>query len=219
MRNGQVKTLCAVGFILLVLFAALNAAVLTVDVQPIGPEGTSVGLAALNGAVFRTVGTSETWYDITDLLGKVSLLTAGGFAVAGAVQLIRRRSLGRVSPELLLMAVLYGLVGFSYVVFEVCIINFRPVLEDGALAASFPSSHTLLTLCIMGSAGVYAGRSRLRFVRTAVPLVCGVCMTVMVAGRMLSGVHWCTDILASVLLSAGLVSLYAAGCEYYGSDQ
>ena len=32
----------------------------------------------------------------------------------------------------------------------------------------------------------------------------------MVVGRLLSGVHWLTDIIGSIFLSAGLVLLYAA---------
>ena len=39
----------------------------------------------------------------------------------------------------------------------------------------------------------------------------------MVIGRLIAGVHWATDIIGSVLLSAGLFLLYCAAVAY--SDQ
>ena len=36
----------------------------------------------------------------------------------------------------------------------------------------------------------------------------------MVIGRLVSGVHWATDIIASVLLSAGLFMLYQSAVLY-----
>ena len=165
--------------LLLILFAVLNAALLLVDVQPVGPLGSSVGLATVNNAVFRNIGTSELWYSITELLGKASLLLAAGFAVAGVVQWIRRRSLAQVDAGILIMAGLYVIMAIVYIFFEKCIINYRPVLIDDVLEASFPSSHTLLSLCIWGSALIYFRKMLWnRPLRIAVTFVCIAAMVI-----------------------------------------
>ena len=211
MHESKAIGLFVVSMLLLILFAVLNAALLLVDVQPVGPLGSSVGLATVNNAVFRNIGTSELWYSITELLGKASLLLAAGFAVAGVVQWIRRRSLAQVDAGILIMAGLYVIIGIVYIFFEKCIINYRPVLIDDVLEASFPSSHTLLTLCIWGAALIYFRKMLWnRPLRIAITFVCIAATVIMVVGRLLSGVHWFTDITASVILSAALLSLYAS---------
>ena len=211
MREGKAIGLFAVAMLLLILFAVLNAAILMVDVQPVGPLGSQVGLATVNDSIFRNLGTSQFWYEVTETLGKCTLLVAAGFGVAGLIQWIRRKSLFRVDAGILIMAGLYVVLGVIYLFFEKCIINYRPVLLDGVLEASFPSSHTMLSLCIWGSALLYF-RQYLwnRPARTVLTVVCVAAMAVMVVGRLLSGVHWFTDIMGSIVLSAALVSLYAA---------
>ncbi len=217
MRESKAIGLFVVSMLLLILFAALNAALLLVDVQPVGPLGSFVGLATVNDAVFRNIGTSDLWYGLTELLGKGSLLLAAGFAVAGLVQWIRRKSLARVDAGILIMAGLYVIMGIVYVFFEKCIINYRPVLIDDVLEASFPSSHTLLTLCIWGSALLYFRQVLWnKPLRAVVTFICIAAMVIMVVGRLLSGVHWFTDIIASVVLSAALLSLYASLLDLWG---
>ncbi len=211
MHESKAIGLFVVSMLLLILFAVLNAALLLVDVQPVGPLDSSVGLATVNNAVFRNIGTSELWYSITELLGNASLVLAAGFAVAGVVQWIRRRSLAQVDSGILIMAGLYVIMGIVYIFFEKCIINYRPVLIDDVLEASFPSSHTLLSLCIWGSALIYLRRVLWnRPLRAVVTFICIAAMVIMVVGRLLSGVHWFTDIIASVILSAALLSLYTS---------
>ena len=48
MKTG--KKFLWLSLVFFLLFAAFTAIIMTVDVQPIGPEGTSVGLATFNGA-------------------------------------------------------------------------------------------------------------------------------------------------------------------------
>ncbi|MBQ2667321.1 MAG: phosphatase PAP2 family protein [Clostridia bacterium] len=198
--------------IFFLLFLGLTAAVLLVDVQPIGPCGTSVGLAALNGRVFDRLGVNPGWYAVTEVLGVVSLLPIVGYALLGAVQLIRRRSLRRVDAAVLLMGGFCVLLAAVYVFFEIVVVNYRPVLLGAAPEASYPSSHTLLTLCVLGAAWVdlWHRLAQKKALRTVFNALAVVVMAVTVAGRLLSGVHWLTDIAAGVLLSAALVALYAA---------
>ena len=47
-------------------------------------------------------------------------------------------------------------------------------------------------------------------IRSIAVLLCAVLMVVTVAGRVVSGVHWMTDIAGGVLLSASLMAFYRA---------
>lgn len=137
---------------LFVLFLLLMALVLKVDVQPIGPEQSSVGLASVNQWVHQTVGVHLIWYVITDWLGLSALAVAMGFAALGLIQLIQRKSLRKVDQDILLLGLLYIAVMAVYACFECFVVNWRPVLLNGNLEASFPSSHTMIVFCIMATA-------------------------------------------------------------------
>ena len=82
------------------------------------------------------------------------------------------------------------------------------MLED-TLEASYPSSHTMLAVCVMSTAICQLKwKMRDEHVSRIVQGVLAVLIVLTVAGRMISGVHWFTDIIGGVLLSAFLVSLY-----------
>lgn len=204
------RKLCAAAG-LLAAFVLWTVAVRLVDVRPIGPEGSQVGFAAVNAFVHRLTGVHMTLYTITDWLGLVPVFFGLGFAVLGLVQWISRRSVLRVDRSILVLGGFYILVAAAYLFFESEVINYRPVLIGGFLEASYPSSTTLLVLCVMPTAAMQlrdrikhpAFRRWIRFTVTAFSVF-------MVAGRLLSGVHWATDIVGGILLSWGLVKLYAA---------
>lgn len=202
------------GLALLGAFALWTAAVCLIDVRPIGSNGSSVGFAALNGAVHAAVGVRWPLYTLTDWLGLVPVAFALGFAVLGLVQLISRRSLRRVDGSILVLGAFYIAVMAAYLLFEKFAVNYRPVLIDGFLEASYPSSTTLLTLCVMPTAMLQLSR-RLRSgrLRSLVLAVLAAFTAFMVVGRLLSGVHWLTDIVGGVLLSAAIVCLYAAAAD------
>lgn len=71
------------GTVLMVLFLLLIAALKIIDVQPIGPQGSEVGFATLNGAFHRLTGVNMTWYDITGALGMAAIAVACGFSLFG----------------------------------------------------------------------------------------------------------------------------------------
>ena len=197
-------------WVLAVLFILL---IRRVDVAPIGPEGTSVGLSSLNREVSETVGVNMTWYTITEILGYGAIAVAAFFAVLGAVQWIRRGNLKYVDRGILALAGIYILLGILYVFFEKVIINYRPVILPGEEhpEASFPSSHTMLACVIFGSAGILAGRLlRSGAFQTVLQILCGILIFVTVFGRMISGVHWFTDIVGALLFSSALLMLYSA---------
>lgn len=197
------------GLGLLVAFALWTALVQRFDVQPVGQKGTDVGFATLNTWFHNLTGVHMTLYTVTDWLGLVPVAICLGFGVLGAAQLVKRRSLRKVDPDILLLGVHYVLVASAYLVFEMVPINYRPILIDGAMEASYPSSTTLLVLGVMPTLWHQVER------RTASPSLwkaVSVFVTVfsalMVVGRLVSGVHWATDIVGSVFLAFGLFAMY-----------
>jgi len=197
------------GIILTVLFLILNVLLKTVDLQAIGPENSVIGLGTLNGLWRDAIGSHPEWYDITDYLGYFALAIAGGMAIFGICQLISRKKLSKVDPDLYVLASLYVVTGILYVFYEKVIINYRPVILEEGLEASFPSSHTILSLVILGSA-VMQIRSRIGtgWIRAFLMGMCIALMAVIIIGRILSGVHWFTDILGALLIGSALLCFY-----------
>ena len=219
MKKNKTRSRFLLSLLLFVLFIAFTAAVKAVDVQAIGPQGSEVGFAGVNGFFFDLLGTSDLWYKITKLLGYLSFVVAGAFALIGLAQLVRRRSIAKVDYRILLLAGFYVLVVAFYALFEKLVVNYRPVILDEAvgLEASYPSSHTMMLICIMATAHKLLPRYCKNGAIVAVGrVVCVLMMVVMPIGRLLSGVHWFTDVLGAVLLSAALVSLYSAAVYVVG---
>ena len=127
------------GTFLLVGFAVWTFLIQMVDVQPIGPNGSSVGFAMLNGWFHQLTGVHWTLYILTDWLGLVPIFVCLIFAGVGFVQLVQRKSLFKVDLDIILLGVYYVLVIFGYLLFEMVPINYRPVLIEGFLEASYPS--------------------------------------------------------------------------------
>ena len=205
--NGK-KGMCCAG-LALTAFVFWTAAVRMVDVEKIGPRGSSVGFASLNRAVHELTGVHMELYTLTDWLGLVPIGLAAGFALLGLAQLLRRRSLLKVDRDILLLGGFYVLVLASYLFFEKAVVNYRPVLIDGYLEASYPSSTTVLVLCIVPTAMMQLSKRITNpWIRRGSLALLSVFAAGMVTGRLLSGVHWLTDIVGGILLSAGLVLLY-----------
>lgn len=200
-------------FGLLTAFTLWTVALGHVDVQPIGPNGTAVGFATLNGLFHRLTGVWMPIYTITDWLGLVPVCIGFGFALLGLVQWIGRRRIWRVDFSLLALGVFYLTMLGVYLLFESVAVNYRPVRIDGFLEVSYPSSTTLLTLCVMPTTG-WQLRRRMKagVLRRVLMVLIGLFTLFMVGGRLLAGVHWLTDIVGGILLAGGMVSLYDAVC-------
>lgn len=200
---------------LLFVFILFTVAVMKVDVAAIGPKDSLVGLSKINDFMFKKLGTHPIWDMITEVLLVTAFLIVLLFGVIGIKQLIERKSLWKVDHGILLLAVFYVFLAAFYELFEVVVVNYRPILEDGELAASFPSSHTMLICSIVGSAMVLFDRMLTnKVVRNVVEIIGGIILILAVMGRLLAGVHWFTDILGGVLLSAALVMFYDASVVY-----
>lgn len=198
-----------ISFCLLMAFVLWTAAISYVDLKPIGPLDSSVGFAAINGFFHRLIGSNMALYVITDWLGLIPIGIAFGFGILGFIQWIKRKNILKVDSDILFLGGFYIAVMAFYAFFEVFVINYRPVLIDGFLEASYPSSTTMLTLCVMLTAMLQL-RARIKnpvLKNTILPAM-AVFTAFMVLGRVFSGVHWITDIIGGIFLSLGLVMTY-----------
>ena len=194
---------------MLAVFVLWTVLICFVDVQAIGPEGSSVGFSTINGFIHELTGVNWFLYTVTDWLGLVPIGVAFGFAVLGLVQWIKRKSLLKIDRSILTLGGFYIVVMAVYILFEIVVINYRPTLINGHLEASYPSSTTMLVMCVMPTAMMQL-RARIKndLFRRCVMFAIAVFIAFMVIGRLVSGVHWISDIIGGVLLSAGLVMMY-----------
>lgn len=196
--------------VFLAAFVLWTVAICFVDVQPIGPQESEVGFAAVNRFFHRITGVHMGLYILTDWLGLVPVAVIFGFGMLGLCQWIKRRSVFKVDPGILVLGGFYLVVMTAYLFFERVVINYRPVLIQGILEASYPSSTTLLVMCVMPTAMMQLKqRIKHRGLRSMVLSAIAAFTAFMVLGRLVSGVHWLTDIIGGALLSQGLDLLYA----------
>ena len=180
-----------------------------VDVQAIGPRGSSVGFATLNGYLHNLIGVHMSLYTITDWLGLVPIGVAFGFGIFGLAQWLKRKRLRKVDYDILVLGGFYIVVMAVYILFETVVVNYRPILINGYLEASYPSSTTMLVACVMPTAILqFRARIKNKLCRRCVTLIISLFTAFMIIGRLISGVHWTTDIIGGIFISAGLVLTY-----------
>ena len=208
MKDKMTRNFCITGG-LLILFFMWTMVVSVVDVQPIGPNDSEVGLAAMNGWFHHLTGKSLALYDLTDYLSFVPLAIVGIFALMGVIQLIKRKGLAQVDSDIIALGAFYLVVLACYGFFEVAVINYRPILIDGNLEASYPSSTTLLSMAVFPTAALQVNRRLRSKGLKAILVALLLAFTVfMVATRLISGVHWLSDIIGGLLLSSALIMGY-----------
>lgn len=208
MKKFNAKNLI-VSLLFLLLFIVWTFLVKFIDVQKIGPLDSEIGFAVLNGFIHNLTGENLSLYILTDWLSIVPILFVFVFALIGLIQLIKRKSLLKVDYDILVLGGFYIAVFALYALFEVVVINYRPLLIEGILEASYPSSTTMLVLCVMPTAIMQLNsRIKNKALKMSVISVLTAFTAFMVVARLLSGVHWLSDILGGVLLSVGLVFGY-----------
>lgn len=197
------------GILSLFVFAMWTVSVKTVDVQPVGVNNSDIGFAALNTWLHRLTGVDMTLCEITDWLGLVPIAVCMMFGILGLCQLIKRKSLFKADCDILILGVYYVAVIVFYIIFEAVSLNFRPVLINNNMEASYPSSTALLVLSVMPTLAFQAEhRLKNKKITKAIKIFVGLFSVFTVVGRLISGVHWLTDIIGSVILSAGLYMIY-----------
>ena len=207
----KLKNNLFVALSLILLFVLWTVSVRFVDVKAIGPKGSVVGFSHINGFVHRLTGVNMTLYNITDWLGLVPIFVAFSFAVLGLIQWIKRKKLKLVDYSIFVLGGFYIVTMAVYVLFEFLVVNYRPVLIGGYLEASYPSSTTMLVLTVMPTAMMqFNSRIKNKAVKRVILILITTFIAFMVLARLVSGVHWLTDIVGGVIISAGLVMIYNA---------
>ena len=196
--------------ILILLAVVFTILVKVVDVKQVGVNETSIGFVTLNQFVFKTTGVNMIWYHITDWLGLMPIFMAMVYSLLGLVQLIKRKSLFKVDKEIIILGLFYVVVISIYIFFEKVVVNYRPILMNGFLEASYPSSHTLMTICLCGSSIIVNKKMFNNKITKLMNMLSLIIIFITVIGRLISGVHWFTDIVGGIFISiALLMTLYS----------
>ncbi len=197
-----------ISIVLIILSVLFTALVKNVDVKPIGPNESMVGFADINKLFHNLIGSNMTIYKITEVLGYIPIAMALVYVFIGLKQLIKRKSLLKVDKEIYVLALFYILVVGVYVFFEKFIVNYRPILIDGVLEASYPSSHTLMSICLCGSSIIINKKLFKNKLGDIENILSVILILLIVAGRIISGVHWFTDILGGIIISSALLVIF-----------
>ena len=212
MKKNYKKTLIC-GLIILIIFVLWTAAVMCIDVSPSGPRKTPVGFSSVNSFIHRFTGVNLQLYFITDWLSLIPALIVVFFGLIGLSQWIRRKNILKVDRDILLLGVYYIVVLSVYIGFEIFVVNYRPILINGILEASYPSSTTVRTICVMQTTAVQINfRLKNDVLKKYINMAITLFGLFMVTARFISGVHWFTDIVGGILFSTGLVMIYTSVC-------
>lgn len=214
--KSQTKSNIIITTCLFLAFIIFTIIVKYVDVKAVGPLQSTVGLASVNLAVFKVIGASKVMYDVTEILGYLTFIIIAFFAGLGLYQLIKYKSIKKVDYKILVLGGFYVVVLIFYAVFELIVVNYRPVLVEGKLEASYPSSHTMLSICVISSAMIVASEmiNGKKALSITLVIIGYALILLTVIGRLLSGVHWFTDIFGGVLLSFALIMLFYTAIEF-----
>jgi len=206
-KNNNKKNLI-ISLILILFAITFVFFVKNIDIQAIGVNNTYIGFATLNQFIFNVIGVNILWYHITDWLGIIPIFMSFIYAIIGFYQLIKRKSLLKVDKEILSLGVFYVVLILIYIFFEKVIVNYRPILMNGFLEASFPSSHTLMAVCLCGSSIMVNKKLFKNKLSKFSNILSLIIIIITILGRLISGVHWFTDILGGIIISLALLMTF-----------
>lgn len=202
-----------ISIILILVAVIFTILVKKVDVKQVGANETSIGFATVNLFIFKSIGVNMIWYHITDWLGIATIFMAMVYALIGFVQIIKRKSLFKVDKEIIILGLFYIIVISLYILFEKVIVNYRPILMHGFLEASYPSSHTLMTICLCGSSIIINKKLFNNKITKFMNILSLIIIFIIVIGRLLSGVHWFTDIIGGIFISIALLRTFHSAID------
>lgn len=195
--SGCKKKWLCIAVILTIIFISYTLVIKFVDVQTEGE--ITVGLGTINFWWRDLVGLSLVWNYISNVVAILVLFQVGLLLLWQFVILLRRKKIGQLAKHWWMFDVSLVILVSCYFLFEVLIINYRPIVINGVVDSSYPSSHVLLFCTVIPLVVRTVFRENkswrwLSFVMCVGLLVLGV------IARLLSGYHWLTDITGGVLL-------------------
>ena len=194
-----------------------------VDLAPIGPYKTTVGMATMN-QWFRNllhydaeIGYYKLMFSITKVLAWVALGGCASWIVVGIVQWIKERSFKGVDFTIIATLAVYGIEIITWLVFKLIKINYGPVILPGRPYPNhtFPSLLCMHFICSMGTT-IYMIGFFLEERKKLVLILRIPCIIVMAAGFIcctISGINWLSHIIASLLFSVTLLLEYSGFAE------
>jgi membrane-associated phospholipid phosphatase len=184
------------------LFLLLTALITFVDVQPIGPNDSLVGFGTINSYFFNLFGENTLLFAISDYMRILGLVIAVIFAGIGIYQWIKRKHLEKVDSDIFVLGATYLVCIAFYVLFELLDINYRPILVNGQFEASYPSSAVLIIWVVVPTTIVELFRMcKIKWLNITLSVVLiGIGIFVFL-GRLISGGHWFTDVIAGLILA------------------
>lgn len=183
----------------------------TVDLGYVASTGSVVGFSSVNIPFAERFAFNEIFYKVSEILGYLAFAVIALFALIGLFQLIKGKSFKKVDSDLYALALTYVFTIALYTFFDkVLVINLRPLIVPGdlALEPSFPSSHTLLSVVVFGTAISECGKINKSWVKGIFTFVLSILMVGTVLFRLFSGVHWVTDIVGGILWGEALMALF-----------
>ena len=205
MKKKRNIILCIILTFISILYTIL---VKVIDVKSIGPNNSKVGFASINNAFKNIIGSNMTIYKITEIFGLLIFIICAFYAGVGIYQLVKRKSLKKVDKEIFLVGAFYVSLLLIYVFFEKVIINYRPILIDNELEASYPSSHTMLAICVCTSSLIIGRKYISKKYLDIVNIATFILMLIVFIGRLVSGVHWLSDIIGGIIISTTLIMYF-----------
>lgn len=203
-NNSKKKLLIwiAIGLVYILLVAF-------VDQQKNPVSDNKIGWGTINKGLHEAIGVHLSLDGFTDIFMYIALFTIGIFAGIGIYQLIRNKSLHKVDSDIITLGIMYIVMALLYIVFDKIPIDYRPIIMDGEVESSFPSSHTMIIIAVLGTAIIQCKkRVKNTNIKLGLNIFLLICIVVNTICRFISGVHWFTDIVGGCIFGAVLIYLY-----------
>ncbi len=209
MKSNNKKKYMIISLVLLGVSIIYTILVKYVDVKAIGPQNTEVGFATLNKFVKGLLPYNETFYKISKYAGVLPFGFVGVYGLMGLINLIKSKSLKKVDKRCYVLALFYVIFVGLYIFFENVVINYRPVIKDMVIEASYPSTHTLLAICLCGTSLLVSKNFiKNKTLKILFDIAAWGLMVLIVVTRLISGVHWASDIIGGIIISLTYLSFF-----------
>ena len=176
------------------------------NVKLTGTYNTSIGLGSINLKLRDLIGTSKAFDIISTIILVIAFLIVAAEIALAIYELVKRKDIEKLDNEIWALSVTYAALAFIFAVFNYAlIINVRPVVIDGKLESSYPSTHVLVSLTVfLTGITMTSYLVKDKKLKLGIDIALIALSVLVVITRMLSGKHWFTDIIGGILASGFL---------------